>query len=217
MPTNSGKVSLTTVTNDEGRPVLVLVSPYHPALPPRARNLGGTFGQHQGEKAWLFDPRDADRVRDLCREVYGIDPMDAPPELVTVRVHLRGVIDDASVWGLGRRLLSRSYRDSPVRLGEGVVLIEGRFAFSGGWRRKPCIGAVDGAVLEVRDVPGPLAAAPWERPYVERLEIVTDAPPGHATEDPVERAWRQLLALSAEQRRAILARLQEHDEVAHAR
>jgi DNA repair protein RadC len=46
-------------------------SPYHPSFPPRARSLGGIWDT--ARRVWLFDASDEDRVRSLCREIYGTD------------------------------------------------------------------------------------------------------------------------------------------------
>jgi DNA repair protein RadC len=46
-------------------------SPYHPNFPPRARSLGGIWDT--ARRLWVFDASDEDRVRSLCREIYGTD------------------------------------------------------------------------------------------------------------------------------------------------
>lgn len=53
----------------EGR--IAVSSPYHPHFPARARSLGGIWDAKR--RVWVFDAADDDRVRSLCREIYGTD------------------------------------------------------------------------------------------------------------------------------------------------
>jgi len=46
-------------------------SPYHPDFPLKARSLGGMWDI--ARRVWVFDASDEDRVRLLCREIYGSD------------------------------------------------------------------------------------------------------------------------------------------------
>src|ERR1700751_4430137 len=50
---------------------LVVGTPYHPNFPARARLLGGDWDALR--HVWIFDAREDDRVRSLCREIYGTD------------------------------------------------------------------------------------------------------------------------------------------------
>jgi hypothetical protein len=53
----------------------VLVStPFHPDFPSRARMLGGEWDA--GQRSWVFDAGETERVRALCREIYGWDGSD---------------------------------------------------------------------------------------------------------------------------------------------
>ncbi|MGE0257299.1 MAG: DNA repair protein RadC [Alphaproteobacteria bacterium] len=56
---------------------IAVSSPYNPQFPARARELGGIWDR--GRSVWLFDPRDEERVRALCEEVYGPGFRDAAP------------------------------------------------------------------------------------------------------------------------------------------
>ena len=58
-----------TIVEEDGR--LVVNSPYHPNFPARARSLGGDWDPER--RVWLFDASDGDRVRTLCREIYGTE------------------------------------------------------------------------------------------------------------------------------------------------
>jgi hypothetical protein len=161
--------------------VLLLQTPYHPALPPRARELGGSWDGKA--RVWVFDRRDEARVRALVQEVFGVDPMGSSQRTVTVRLHLgrltpSGELLRQELWLLGRRVAARPGRDMPVQLGPGVVLVEGRFTPAGGTRRYPEIGAAQGVVLEVRDVPEALVQS--ARPQLrEALEIVEEGEVAH--------------------------------------
>ncbi len=58
-----------SIVEEDGR--LVVNSPYHPNFPARARSLGGDWDPER--RVWLFDASDGDRVRTLCREIYGTE------------------------------------------------------------------------------------------------------------------------------------------------
>jgi len=157
-------VVIQRVKTTSGSERIMVVTPYHPDFPRKARSLGGVFGRtREGKPAWFFDPRDEQRVRELVKSVYGTTG-EEEDDLVDVIVDL-GSLDRETgsirwsdeFWFLGRQILKRWGRDSSVRLGRGVVVLEGEFASSGGSRRNPQIGSVDGIVIEVRDVPRNLA------------------------------------------------------------
>jgi hypothetical protein len=149
-------VTITLTTDNSAK--LKLITPYVPYLPARYRALGGKWNPI--EKAWYFDPRDSDRVRDLCVEVFGIDPLAGPdeqPEMVTVRLHMDAWETRTSeIWLFGRDIVSQPSRDAPTRFGRGVVVVHGEFA-GGGSRANPAMNAQPGTIIEIRDVPRPLA------------------------------------------------------------
>src|SRR6266404_9847953 len=66
---NPGRLMPVSLVEQDGR--IAVSSPYHPRFPARARSLGGTWDAAQ--RVWLFDAADHDRVRSLCREIYGTD------------------------------------------------------------------------------------------------------------------------------------------------
>lgn len=138
-----------TITTQGGK--TTLTSPYHPDLPAQARKLGGRFDR--ASKAWAFDARDEQRVRDLATKIYGTDGSTAV-ELVTVHLDLDKIPgDDQSLWVAGREIARRPGRDYSVKLGENVVILEGGFPGSGGSMKYPALEARDGTILEVRDLP----------------------------------------------------------------
>ena len=58
-----------SIVEQRGR--IVVGTPYHPNFPARARLLGGDWDALR--HVWIFDAREDDRVRSLCREIYGTD------------------------------------------------------------------------------------------------------------------------------------------------
>ncbi len=70
---------LSMIEEEDGR--IAVSSPYHPSFPARARSLGGIW--NAARRVWVFDAADHDRVRLLCREIYGTDgsPLPNPPPL----------------------------------------------------------------------------------------------------------------------------------------
>lgn len=128
------------------------VTPYHPTFVTGAKDIGGNWQP----PAWVFDPRDEQRVRDLCVRIYGTDG--APTPTVSLRVRLGGWSGHQTAWIAGRRVAHRAVRDSRIQLGEGVVLIEGKLTSSGGSIANPRLGSdLDGTYVEVRDVPEQMA------------------------------------------------------------
>lgn len=150
-----------TITND-GTTVTAR-TPYHPDFPKKARAIGGKF---RGG-AWTFDARDEQRVRDLCREIYGTDG--TPVDTVTVRISTSSAPDESAWWAFGRMIAERRYRDSAVRLGDGVVIVAGGFPQRGGSMKYPRLDAYEGTILEIRDVP---AGHPDLTEYADEIEIV---------------------------------------------
>lgn len=143
-----------TITTDGT--TTILDTPYHPALPARAKALGGRW--QAVTKVWAFDARDEQRVRDLARDIYGTDGADQPTATIRVKLHNR--MEDPhspSIYLAGHEIAHRPGRDMAVRLGAGVVIIEGRFASSAGSMRYPSLGDVAGIVVEVRDLPQSVA------------------------------------------------------------
>ena len=172
---------------------VVLTSPYNPALPAQAKRVGGRWDSVQ--HVWTFDTRDEDRVRELAREVYGTDG--TPTRTVTVRATL-GQYDlgGETVYVCGRAVLRRARRDDPVRLGDGCVLLSGRFYASGGSVAHPEIGdpaGSDTVVVEIRDVPADLVTES------DTLQIVDAAADRRAAiEAEIAATEARLLALRAE-------------------
>lgn len=154
--------------------VLRVNAPYHPDFPSRAKGLGGKWDS--GTKSWTFDPRDEERVRALCRDIFGTDG-DTAPEMVTLRVDVDKVVgrNDQECWVAGRCIARRPGRDWHVRLGEGVILLAGGFPSRGGSAKYPALEPEPGTVLEVRDVPRPAAEKAVAEQYGVKI-VEPDAP-----------------------------------------
>jgi hypothetical protein len=147
-------MSNVNITEKDGK--LIVESPYNPDFPGDARNLGGKWDR--SARVWKFDPRDEERVRALVREYYGTDGDDS---VSTVTLRIKGDIlcyNEQELWLAGRMVAYRPGRDDRVRLGEGCIIVEGGFNGSGGSRKNPRLSPQDGLVIEIRDVPAPLAA-----------------------------------------------------------
>lgn len=168
-----------------GKKVVRLQSPYHRDLPDQAKALGGKFDPR--EKAWLFDPRDERRVREMARKIYGTDG-EGVTKTVTIRLDLDKYGDKygdaAEIWFGGRMVAARKYRDSEVRLGDGVIIASGGFPSSGGSAKHPRLSPKSGTVLEVRDVPETLV------PQEDWLEIVPLDPKPEKLEELIQRRER---------------------------
>src|SRR5438105_14617776 len=80
---NAGRWMPVSLVEQDGR--IAVSRPYHPNFPARARSLGGVWDA--ARRVWLFDAGDHDRVRSLCRDIYGTDglengnPLPNPPPL----------------------------------------------------------------------------------------------------------------------------------------
>lgn len=157
---------ITVTTTDK---TTTVHAPYHPDLPRPARAIGG---DHKGNGKWVFDQRDDQRVRDLLTEVYGTDG--TPGQTVTVKYHLgnaTGHIRRPEHWRFGRAIATRKHRDDPVRLGTGVILLQGGFTASAGSVKNPDLGARENTLVEIRDVP---AAHPHLLDDEDIIDVIKD-------------------------------------------
>jgi hypothetical protein len=124
-------------------------SPYNSEFVTTAKRYGGKWKGGQ----WVFDARDEERVRALCQKVYGTDGLSK--DLCTIRAKF--YISDAVCCGpieISGRTIARAWgRDSGAKLGEGVVLLEGRFSSGGSMKNWETTVGNAGAVVLVRDFP----------------------------------------------------------------
>jgi hypothetical protein len=145
-------------------------SPYHPQFPPEARKLNGKWDGQE----WVFDPRLEEKVRALLTQIYGWDGT-YPVLIADVRVILDRLPEDwwenRSLWLLGRELAFRPGWNARVKLGPGVVVADGGFPPSGGFRKHPSLAWEKGTVLWVMDVPVAKIEAVREK-YPEAIEEI---------------------------------------------
>lgn len=170
-------ISIKEVNMQDGSKKIRLDSPYHPDLPKRAKAMGGKF--NGDAKAWYFDLRTLGAVRQMSLEVYGIDPLAEPEEMVNVRIFndIDNLPGEQTVWAMGREIVSRPSRDASVRVGQGVAVVAGGFKSSGGSRNNPSIGScLPGTVIEVYDVPRSVAQTWIDSGWQNDAEIFVVAP-----------------------------------------
>jgi len=146
-------ISIRKGTTKNGNEYLYVKTPYSGEFVAGAKKLNGKWIADQ--KEWAFDPRDEERVRELCRKIYGTDGATPDLELVTVRLHLDKLKDYyyGTLELFGRVIARRPGRDSRVRLDNSVVIVAGGFPTSGGSVKNPALSPESGTILEVRDVP----------------------------------------------------------------
>lgn len=197
----------------DGSVKLKLVSPFVPGFSDKARALGGTWNPTR--KAWYFDTRDAARVRALCLETFGVDPLADPneaPELVTVRFDFGptnyNVRRSSALWLFGREIAQRPGRDNKVRLGNGVVILSGGFSSHGGSAKYPALDADETIVLEIRDVPAALVAAEQAKYPAGTITIIESTPAADRVPPTIEQIIALAKTLSAEQRTTVVAQIQ---------
>lgn len=152
---------------------------YNPKFAERARKLAGKWDSQR--KVWVFPSSQEDRVRALCREIYGTDGGTDGSIVNEQSCTLRVDLSDASTSGTelyvcGRQVARVFGRDSGAKLGDGIVVLEGNFR-SGGSMKHPRLMWSDRTVIEVLDCPVGIA-----RKYVannpESASIVGEEPGG---------------------------------------
>jgi len=151
-----------------GEGLLKVTSPYNKEFVSFARMRGGKWSD--GQKVWMFDPRDEFAVRSVLIDIFGTDDYESCSK-VNVRIKLDSFnIDDEFVL-FGRQLLRRRYSARRVEVDDGVVVINGGFPKEGGSRRYPKIEPEKGTIIEVRDVPRDIAVRTWTE-HKEAIELL---------------------------------------------
>lgn len=150
-------------------------SPYNDWFVIGAKKLAGKFDRTLEQ--WSFPASQQTRVLDLCREIYGSD---GTTEIPTVTLRLKLHSPDRWEAGVqavicGRRVARVFGRDSGARLADNVVVLSGGF-ISGGSRKNPCIAVEDNTVIELLNVPRPVAEKTVASggPWVETAAIVEE-------------------------------------------
>ena len=144
-----------TITIQDDR--ISVEGPYHPDFPGRAKRLGGRW--NPTAKIWGFDVSNESRVRALCLELFGTDGDTAVPTvMIRATWHCDNYADREAIYIAGRQIARAFNRDSGVKIGEGVIVVEGDFR-SGGSRKKWATCVERGTIIEIRDIPETLAHA----------------------------------------------------------
>jgi hypothetical protein len=127
-----------------------MFTPYHPDIPREAKKLGGKW--NSSTKSWVFDVRDKERVKKLCRSIYGTDGETS--EVVTVRVTAKKQWEEycQGLFLYGRSIARAFNRDSGAKIGDGVILLSGGFISGGSWKNWKTI-CKEGTIFELRDIP----------------------------------------------------------------
>jgi hypothetical protein len=131
-----------------------VTSPYNQKFVNKARNLRGKWK----ENAWWFDDSIVDYVRDLMMDCFGTTG-EAPYENVDLLVKDfsdRG--DRAAVELFGRTIAKAWGRDSDAKLGDGIILVEGKV--SSGGSVKNWATYVENATFIIQDFPLPAIELP---------------------------------------------------------
>ena len=128
---------------------VMIYSPYNRLFVTGARKLGGAWDG----KAWKFDERDIDRVKELVGDVYG-HYFDEAVEIVDIRITCsESVSGSREPIYCGPREIARAWgRDSGAKLGDGVVQLEG-WIDSGGSVKNWRTDCSADSIFEVRDFP----------------------------------------------------------------
>lgn len=136
---------------------IVTLTPYNKEFVARAKQLGAKW--NPADKAWTFDARDEQAVRELCIELFGTDGS-VPANAVDLRINASDYLFNGVVEFGGRDVARRESRDSYPRMQHGVVVVEGEFNYRGGSTKHPEITREEaqGVVLEIRDIPADAAA-----------------------------------------------------------
>ncbi len=123
-------------------------APYNSDFVARAKKLGGKWEKPN----WVFDARDEERVRELCRELYGSDGLTT--DLCTLRIEWRtDASASASAIEVSGRTIARAFgRDSGAKAGDGIVILSGGFG-SGGSVKNWTTRVQAGTIVLVRDFP----------------------------------------------------------------
>jgi hypothetical protein len=138
---------------------LELDAPYHPALPYRARQVGGTWlGSTTG---WVFPLKAEQALRALCQDIWAVDGRIAALEdlvdlriTVDERVPFRLVFEarETPIYLVGREIAASLRNLRGARPGRGIRFLSGKprcLASPSTW----ATSIPDGAVFLIRDVP----------------------------------------------------------------
>ena len=148
---------MVTIKTVPGR--LELDAPYHPALPFRAKQIGGKW--LGSEIGWVFPLEEERALRALCLDIWAIDGSPARLEdmvdlqiTVNERAPIRSVFMayEKPIYLVGREIAAALKNRRAARPGRGVRFLSGKprcFATPSIWT----VTIPNGSVFIIRDVP----------------------------------------------------------------
>jgi hypothetical protein len=143
-------------------------APYYPALPYRARQVGGAWlGQATG---WVFPLEAEQALRALCQDIWAVDGRGATMEdtidlqiTVDERMPFRSVFEahETPIYLVGREIAASLRNLRGARPGRGIRLLSGKprcLTSPSTWSTS----IPNGAVFVIRDVPRSAIGRFWE-------------------------------------------------------
>jgi DNA repair protein RadC len=182
---------------------IVVSTPYHPNFPARARLLGGDWDALK--HVWIFDAREDDRVRSLCREIYGTDGADGVAPIRDAEGHGRNEFSEgASVphyFGHRQRLRERMIANGAESLPDYELLEVILFAARGRGDVKPVakalLGLFGGFAEMMSAEPDALAAAGLNLAGIAAIKAAREAAlrlmRAELQQQPVVNSWDKLI------------------------
>jgi hypothetical protein len=147
---------------------LELKAPYHPALPFRARQIGGVWlGPAVG---WVFPPEQEQALRALCLDIWAVDgAVAAKEDLVDLQITVgesvpfRSVFEahETPIYLVGREIAASLRNLRGARPGRGIRFLSGKprcLTSPSTWSTS----IPNGAVFVIRDVPRSAIGRFWE-------------------------------------------------------
>ena len=133
-----------------------VVCPYSTHFISRAKKIGGKWRS----PAWIFDPRDEQRVEAILASTYGWrrPAKDEPLATIQLCYETDCQTSDMRTFFAGCQVVSIRGRDSGATMGRSAVVIEGNVT-SAGSRKNPLIKVRAGTIIELRDIPYSVAKA----------------------------------------------------------
>lgn len=163
-------------------------TPYNREFISESHMYNGKF--NASEKAWVFDVRDEQNIRQVLFKIFGTDG--SPAELCTARITVvRELEAENESIILGGRVIARATdRDSGARPGDGIVFINKKPQSGGSVKYWKTI-IEPGTVFEIRDIPAAVVEMLRNNDRLE-TELVND------TSASVSETERKIAALTAQ-------------------
>jgi DNA repair protein RadC len=190
-----------SIVEQDGR--LAVSSPYHPNFPARARLLGGEW--NAARHVWIFDACEDDRVRSLCREIYGTDGADGMAPLPSAVGYGRNEFSEGAAvphyFGHRQRLRERLIDSGAESLPDYELLEVILFAARGRGDVKPVakalLGHFGGFAEMMSAEPDALAAAGLNLAGIAAIKAAREAAlrlmRAELQQRPVVNSWDKLI------------------------